>query len=93
MIFADYLNIYTLRPSLKLHVTAAPDLETKKGTTQIFSAIQVTPSLSPAHWSENRKTSLQGLILLNNLGDTNMREFHCQDFLWASLPIIIKIGQ
>jgi len=31
--------------------------------------------------TENRKTSLYGLISLNNLGFPNKRKMHCQDFL------------
>jgi hypothetical protein len=46
----------------------------------MFFAIQVTPSLFPAFRSGNRKTSLQGLISLNNLGFPNKRKVLCQDF-------------
>ena len=52
----------------------------KKAQLKIFSSIQVTPSLSPVFWSENRKTSLQDLIALNNLGIPNKRKVLCPDF-------------
>ncbi len=47
----------------------------------MFSTIQVTPSLSPAFRSENRKTSLYGSISLNNLDIPNKRIVYCQVFL------------
>ena len=54
--------------------------ETKKGATQMFSTIQVTPSRFPVFMSGTRKTSLQDLIPLNNLGIPNKRKVLCQGF-------------
>jgi len=55
--------------------------ETKKAQLRYFLAIQVTPSLFPAFRSGNRKTSLQGLISLNNIDLTNKGKVLCQVFL------------
>jgi hypothetical protein len=55
-------------------------IEKQKRRNQMFSAIQVTPSLFPSLRSENRKTSLQGLIFQNNLDFPNKRIVYCQDF-------------
>ena len=55
-------------------------LDKKKAQLKMFSAIQVTPSLSPAFRSENRKASLQDLISLNILGTTNKKIVYCQGF-------------
>ena len=56
-------------------------LKTKKRRNPAVFTIQVTPSLSSAHWSENRKTPLYDLISLNILGIPNKREVLCQVFL------------
>jgi len=49
----------------------------QKSATQMFSVIQVTPSLFPFE-PENRMTFLQDLISLNNLGIPNKWEVLCQ---------------
>ena len=50
------------------------------GCVLLYSLIQVTPSFSPAFRLENCKTSLQDLILLNNLEQPNKGMIQCQDF-------------